>query len=302
MAAVISQLMVLFTFIIAGFILRKAKIVSAETSTMLSKLEVFLLCPAVNLRSFALNLNMGNIKEKSVYLILSTLVMIITIFIAKLLARAFTKDSYERGVYSYNFTTGNYGYMGYPLIQALYGPDDMFLNFVVFSIPVAIYIYTEGYRVLTASSKFTVKSVFTSPFIYSITIGAIIGLSGITLPNWITGVLDGASDCMAPIAMIITGIVLAEYEILPLLKKYKVYIASILRLLVIPVCLMFILKAFGLSKEVITIATLFYAVPAGLNPVIFPSSIGRDCKTGLSMVLISNILCIITLPFIVSII
>ena len=107
---------------------------------------------------------------------------------------------------------------------------------------------------------------------------------------------------MAPIAMIITGIVLAEYDILPLFKEYKVYIASIIRLLIIPICLMFILKAFGLNKDVITIATLFYAVPAGLNPVIFPSSIGRDCRTGLAMVLISNILCIITLPFIISII
>ncbi len=301
MAAVISQLLILFTFIVIGYVLKKAKVVTFETSSMLSKLEVFLFCPAVNLSSFANNLNMGNIREKSVYLIISVCVIIITVFGAKLLARVFTKDSYERGVFSYNFTTGNYGYMGYPLVQALYG-DDMFLNFVIFSIPVAIYIYTEGYRVLTASNKFTLKSIFSSPFIYSITIGAIIGLSGFKLPTWIAGVLDGASDCMAPIAMIITGIVLAEYSILPLFKKYKAYIASIIRLLIIPIVLMLILKALGINKEVITIAAFFYAVPAGLNPVIFPNSIGRDCKTGLSMVLISNILCLATIPFIISII
>ncbi len=301
MAAVISQLLILFSFIIIGYFLKKLKVVTHETSSMLSKLEVFLFCPAVNLSSFADNLNIGNIKEKSVYLILSICIIIITVFGAKLLARSFTKDSYERGVFSYNFTTGNYGYMGYPLVQALYG-DDMLLNFIIFSIPFTFYIYTEGYRVLTAEDKFSLKSIFKSPFVYSISAGLIIGLSGIQLPNWIKGVLDGASDCMAPIAMIITGIVLAEYSILPLLKKYKAYIASLIRLLIIPVVLMLILKAFNVSTEVITIATFFYAVPAGLNPVIFPNSIGRDCRAGLSMVLISNILCIITIPLIVTLI
>ena len=301
MVSVISQLLILFTFIIIGYTLKKTKVVTFETSSMLSKLEVFLFCPAVNFSSFANNLNIVNIKEKSVYLIISICVIVITIFGAKLLARVFTKDIYERGVFSYNFTTGNYGYMGYPLVQAIYG-DDMLLNFIIFSIPVAFYIYTEGYRVLTAEDKLTLKSIVKSPFLYSISAGLIVGLSGIQLPGWINGVLDGASDCMAPIAMIITGIVLAEYNILPLLKKYKAYIASAIRLLIIPIILMLILKSLGINKEVITIATFFYSVPAGLNPVIFPNSIGKDCKTGLSMVLISNILCIITIPLIVTLI
>ena len=68
-----------------------------------------------------------------------------------------------------------------------------------------------------------------------------------------------------------------------------------LRLVVLPVCLTLVMKVlFG--SEIALVAFLFYAMPCGLNTVVFPKSVGENCMTGASMAMISTVLCALTIP------
>ncbi len=294
MIEVLKQLFILFSFIFIGYILRKKHVVTEHAAPILSKLLVYVFAPAVSLKSLSTNLNLHNVHEKYLYLVVAVILLVIVFFAAKWLSERFSDDSYEKSVYTYSFTVSNYGYMGYALVQAPFG-DDMLLNMVLFSVPTTIYIYTEGLRILTEQNKISFRNLV-NPAMFAIVAGAFFGLAGIKLPEMADGILTGAGNCMAPVSMIMTGFVLAEYGLKPLFLNAKIYVASVFRLLVIPLAVMAILLLFRVDSSVVLIAVLFYSLPAGLNGVVFPKMINKDCKTGLSIAVLSNLFCIFTIP------
>ena len=91
-----------------------------------------------------------------------------------------------------------------------------------------------------------------------------------------------------------------------MLKKRKVYLATALRLLVLPVigiAFLFALKyllgalfSLNISNNVLFLAFVATATPIGLNTVVFPEAYGGNSEIGASMTMISHTLCVITSP------
>ena len=101
---------------------------------------------------------------------------------------------------------------------------------------------------------------------------------------------------MGPLAMILTGFVIGNYKFTSLLKDVKIYIATFLRLIVLPAFFIMLLMLTGADKLTLQLAFFGFATPLGLNTVIFPAAYGSDSKTGASMSMISHTLCVITIP------
>ena len=101
---------------------------------------------------------------------------------------------------------------------------------------------------------------------------------------------------MGPMAMLLAGVVIGEYNFSELLKNKKIYIVTLLRLIIIPAVFVSVLKLFNVSHEIIVIMLIAYATPMGLNTVVFPAAYGGDTKTGAAMTMISSILSIATIP------
>ena len=92
------------------------------------------------------------------------------------------------------------------------------------------------------------------------------------------------------------GFVIGDYPFKNLLSLKKVYIAMVLRLLILPIVIIAILVLCGANKHIATLALFAYATPLGLNTVVFPAVYGGDTQTGAGMAMISHILCIVTIP------
>ena len=59
---------------------------------------------------------------------------------------------------------------------------------------------------------------------------------------------------------------------------------------------MILAKIIGLSAQIAMLAVFAFSCPSGMNVVVFPASYGQDCKTGASIVLISSLGSILTVP------
>ena len=80
------------------------------------------------------------------------------------------------------------------------------------------------------------------------------------------------------------------------LKNGKVYIATLLRLIVIPAIAYLI--CLGLKLELLApMVLIITCMPCGLNTIVFPKLIGEDCKPGARLALITHVLSIATIPF-----
>jgi hypothetical protein len=85
-----------------------------------------------------------------------------------------TKNSYEQRVYKYSVPISNYAYLGYVLVEDLFGSTGL-ADMMLFCLPFGIYTYSFGYSILTGRGK-SLKRII-NPIIISIFLGMIVGLT-----------------------------------------------------------------------------------------------------------------------------
>ena len=311
----LSAISTLFIYMAIGFVLTRLGILPRETSKVLSKLVVWVFYPALGFITMAKNCTVETLEKNATNIIFSTIALGVAIVIALLIAPFFArKDSYEIGIYKYSLTFANNGYMGDPLVQAIYG--DLALSYYKFlTLPLNIAIYTWGVSNLIPKDKSGKNNLIRiiNPSTVAIILGIVFGISGLgkMLPEFATNVLDSLKACMGPSAMLLAGCTVAGYKIPNMLKNKKAYIATGLRLILLPtliLSLIYFIKeganlAFGLRIDNSFLLLLFFAfaTPLGLNTVVYPESFGGDPEPGAGMTLISHTLCVITIPILFSI-
>jgi predicted permease len=101
---------------------------------------------------------------------------------------------------------------------------------------------------------------------------------------------------MSPLAMLLTGFVIGEYSIKKLLGIKRIYLASFIRLIIIPLVFVVVLRLLSVEESIVKYALCATAMPLGLNTVIFPAAYGGDTTPGASMALISHVMSVITIP------
>ena len=301
--ATLSPMLVMFMCMIIGFVLKKKNLVPDNGDTVFSKLENYILVPALIMSTF---MNYCTVESLSKYynlILYCAIALVIALIISVPLSKLFAKnDAYKRNIYKYALTFGNFSFMGNAIVPAILGAADseILYKYLLFILPLNLAVYTWGVIILIpkGEGKQNPLKNLLNPIFISILIGAAIGLTGINkyMPSFITTTIDYCKACMAPLAMVLTGFVIGGYSIKELLSNKQVYIATALRLFIIPAILLVMLKLIGASALVLTLALFAYATPLGLNTVVFPAAYGGDTKTGASMAMISHTLCVISIP------
>lgn len=296
----VKSVLILAVFIVLGFVLSKAKIINNSHSQLLSGILVYIFLPCKIFSTMITNFTVEYIKEKYVILLYGIGLLLFFLIIAKLTSGLFSKDKYEKSVYIYSIVTPNLGYLGYPIVESIFGEIGL-LNFIVFSTPTNIFATTAGYCILT-KTKFSFLSLIKKPPIIFTFLGAIIGMSGIKIAadGVIMSVVKDASNCLAPISMLLVGMVISEYKLLEFLKEKRIYVMTALRLIIIPFILGGALVLIRAPKDVILSAVSMYSMSFGFNPIVFGKLVGEDCKLGAGLACISTIVGCITIPFVIS--
>lgn len=79
---------------------------------------------------------------------------------------------------------------------------------------------------------------------------------------------------------------------------YRIYIASVIRLIVIPLVFITVASFFELPNSFIICAICSLAMPLGINTIVIPSAYGKDTSAAAGMALVSHVLSCITIPII----
>lgn len=296
-SATFNQMLVLFIFMAVGFLLNKKELLPSDSSAVLSKLETYLFVPCLVFSVFYKYCTVENFKQKSVYILYGTAIMAVSLVIGIFLAKLFAKDGYLRKIYTYSFAVANFSFMGNAVVLGVFGEEILF-DYMIFTLPLNLYVYSIGTASLIPNEKggsISLKALV-NPIFISLILGAICGLCAIPLPKFITSAVSSAGACMSPIAMLLTGFVIGGYSLKKLASDKKIYLASVIRLIILPTVFMLVLLALKTDSAIIRAALCATAMPLGLNTVVFPAAYGGDTTPGASMALISHLISIVTIP------
>lgn len=293
----VNQLINMFFFMAIGYVFRKKGILDIHAGGALSRLIVNVFMPAMVVRSFSRDLNLEVLGDKLMIVLLSCAVLFVTAVGSVYLSRLFSKDRATQGIYVYSFTIPNLGYMGYPLVGAIFGQSAL-LDAMVYCLSYNVFIYTIGMQVLTSQRNKSILGLLTNPTIIAMLVGMVLGLCSITLPDVVIGILDTATACVSPCAMILTGTVFARINVKSIFTSWRAYAASAIRLLGIPLVTLAILKLCHVPDNWILPCVAILAMPLGLNSVIFPEAYGGDSESGAKVCFMSAILAVVTIPIV----
>ena len=308
--ATLTPMLTLFLCMAIGFIAYKSKILPENAGKVMAKMETWIFCPALNFITMARNCTVKSVGTHAINSVIACVSVTIAMTIATFLARLFVKNpSPERGVYMYALAFANSGYVGDPVVLSLFG-EVALSYYKLFCLPLSIMIYTWGISVLVPSDKnqkSVLKKLMNAPTV-ALVLGIIAGLTGLgaILPTPVVNTLDSLKSCMGPVGMLLAGFTVAKYSMRRMLTNKRVYVASALRLSVLPAViitalfgaktLLSLLLGTPIDNTVLFLAFFALAAPLGLNTVIFPEAYGGDPETGAGMAMISHTLCVLTIP------
>ena len=300
--ATLNQMLVLFIFMALGFFLNKKRLLPLDDSVVLSKLETYAFVPCLVFSVFYKYCTVENFKQKWTYMLYGAAVMAVSLPIGIVLAKFFAKDGYLKKIYTYSFAVANFSFMGNAVVLGVFGEKVLF-DYMIFTLPLNLYVYSIGTASLIPTEKggkISVKT-FVNPIFIALILGAVCGLLSVPLPKFITTAISSAGACMSPLAMLLTGFVIGEYNLKTLANDKKVYLASVIRLIILPSAFMAVLLLLKTDKDIIRVALCATAMPLGLNTVVFPAAYGGDTTPGAGMALVSHLISVITIPVMFSI-
>lgn len=290
-------MLVLFCCIVIGFVLNKKHLLPENGHTVLSKLENYVLVPALTLNTFMNYCTVESLSTQWKTVVLAAVAVLVAVGIAYLLAGRFEKDAYNKNIYRYAIAFGNFGFMGNAIVPAILGEEFLY-PYMLFTLPLNIGVYTWGLTIMVPKGegkKNPLKNLL-NPVVVGMLIGILLGLTGLRLPAFLATTVGNLSACMGPLAMVLTGFVIGNFPLKALLSKKRVYLVTFLRLFVLPAFFVGLLWLLGADKLTLTLCLFAYATPLGMNTVVFPAAYGGDTTTGASMAMISHTLCVVTIP------
>ncbi len=295
-ASTANQMLMLMLFLAVGYILAKSGIMPGNADATLAKLETYLIMPAMIISTFAAHCTPAALMQGGKLLLIASVCAVAAIAISFPLSAAFAKPGAIRGIYRYAFSFANASYVGNVVILNVFG-SEMLFQYLMFGIPYFFATYTWGFLTLTSEygRKFSWKQLL-QPIILALFIGAFLGLAQIALPPFIGNAVESVAACLGPIAMLLTGMVIAKFPWKALLSDWRVYAATAIRLVALPAAFTLVARTCGVTDVALICVLAVTCMPFGLNTVVFPAAYGGDARPGASMAVISHVLSAITIP------
>ena len=297
--SVAEQVLILFILMMVGFGCTKAKFFTEECIAGIAKFVLYTVTPCVIVNSFNRDFDSTMLRGLGISFLAALGVHLFCILVAHLLL----KDKNESRQIVLRFATvfSNCGYMALPLQQAILGTDGVFYG-AGFVAVFNLVNWTYGLLLMGGKeTKITVKKVFINPGVIGVVIGMILFLSPIKLPRLILTPVQSLVALNTPLPMLIIGYYLAKINSLAVLKDGKLILSIVLRLVILPLSVFAILLLCGLRETLLTAMVIAASAPSAANTVLFSAMFKRDSELAVTLVSISTLFSVITMPLIVSV-
>lgn len=302
----LEQMIVLFILMGIGYFCYKKQIITDEVSKKLSAIVVNIANPALVLTGC-----MGEEKIRGEELLLTGVVMIsmyiVLLILAEVLPRLLRVDKKSRGTYRAMTVFSNIGFMGFPVISALYG-NGALLYAALFMIPYNILIYTYGVNAMSTEKKEGVEKgssklgrIFNIGVIACI-LTIIIYLTGIQMPEFVQKTVTNLSNLTAPLSMMVIGASLATIDLKKLFLDARLLVFSVIKLILIPVIGMLIIKQFVSNEIICGVCMVMLATPVGSMTAMLAQQYDGDYEMASKGVALTTILSVVTMPLVSALI
>ncbi len=296
----LEVMVVLFTIVILGYVACKLGYMGDKFDKKLSSIVVDITSPLLVLSSV-----MGpELPDRTLILPLvgvGFLTYILLLVFGFWVPRLITKNHDDQGMIGFTLMFANVGFIGYPIVSSIFGPKAVFYA-ALLNVPNTFFIFTAG--IMLVKGEYSLKQFdpkeLVSPTLIAAFIAAIIVALGIHTPDLIARPVTMVGNVTIPAALMIIGSSMAKLPLKEIIGSPKVYVTSVLRLVVVPLCVYFFFKQLGVSPLVNDVNTVVIAMPAASFGTMFCLKYGRNPALMTEITFVTTLGSIFTIPLITT--
>lgn len=291
----IDTQLLLFLYMICGFIISRLRIIREDNRGVLVRLLMDVAMPMMVLNAF----NKPTTREEllsSLWVIAIALAgCVVTGLIGWLIWRRQPEN--KRKVLMYASMFSNAGNAGLPIINLVFGPVGVFYA-SMYLIPPRILQWTVGLGFFVKPEKGGwVKNVLLNPMVVMIYIGAVLMITGWQIPGVFGTAIANLGSMTGPLSMILIGATLAHMDWRMLFDK-TVLLTSFFRLIAFPLLFAALLRLTHADAMAMNICVILLAMPVASNTAAMAERYGGDHVFASACVSVSTLLSVVTVPLI----
>ena len=296
----IRQIAILFIMIFMGFTLVKTKLMKTEDSRSLSMVALYLIVPCVILEAFQVDYTPQTRDGLLLAFAAAILIHVILLLGGNILGKLFHLDPVEKASVIYS----NAGNLIIPIVTGVLGPEYVIYSSAFVSVQL-ILLWSHCRSMLSGEKKIEVKKILLNINMIAIFIGIILFITGLRLPKIINSAFSSVGSAIAPVCMIVAGMLLANLKMEQLRSFKKLPLIAFLRMIFFPLLMLVLLKFSGMSRlvdqgsTILLISFLATMTPAASTITQMSQIYERNAEYASVINVVTTLLCIITMPVMV---
>lgn len=299
----LQQMTALFLMMLIGYLCGKMGALDTASSKKISWLVINVGNPAMILAAGMDNESPVEMQKILLVVGLSLAIYGALLLIAVFFPRLLGVNEENYGVYRVMLIFSNIGFMGLPLLSALYGGESL-LYAAMFFFPFNILIYTYGIRAMKKADapkeEFQWKSILNVGVVSSV-IALVLYFARIHMPDFIVTTADSLSKITAPLSMMVIGASFLDFKLKELFTDIRLLIFSAVKLLLLPIAGTWIIMQLVPDRMICGVCMVMLATPVGSMTAMLAQQYDGDYGLASKGVALTTILSVATMPVVAAV-
>lgn len=292
---VLGQVATLFMMMGAGFGLGKLGKITQHGTTEFSTLLLYVVTPCIIIDSFQTDFDPALLHT----LEMGVACQMVCYGLYALLMRFFFRREEQdlRAPLQFGAMYGNTGFMGLPLIEAIMGPEAVIFA-VVALVLFNLWVWSHGLILMSGEKKLSWKKMILTPGMLGLLGGLPLFLTRTTLPGPLYTSVHFLGSLNTPLAMIVIGAQMARADLASTFRDKKLYEATGIKLVVIPLCTALLMLPFRGNHLLYVASVILAGTPTAGVTSMLAERFDKSPERTAQLVSFSTLLSILTLPLV----
>lgn len=298
---ILGKLLSLDALVCLGWLLVRFQVLEPKDSRVLSVLSLYLLMPCVILNSFQVTI-IPQVRQR---LAIALAVVVVTHTLLLLLNRWLHRPMGLDRVDQASVLYPNVANLTIPLAGTIWGPESAIYTSPFIAVQILL-LWSHGKALLSGQRQLHLRAMLCNADMLAIGAGLVLLANGWSLPRPAQDMVDTLAGLFSPISMLSAGILMGHMNLKRVFFCWRTWRSSLLRLVGVPVVALAVCKIFSLcpwaqaGQDALLVVYMIWAMPPAISVIQFSQVYGQDTHHASGVNLLSTLLCILTLPLMVT--
>ena len=298
---IINKMIQLFLVLALGYLLQKIGQMDKSFNKKLTSLLLNVTTPAMILHAVLSTEEGAYEYQVGMAFVVGIAYFIVIPLIGWLIAQVLRVHKPQQGAYIFMTTFGNVGFMGFPVINAIFGSGAM-LYAAIFNMLFNLFAFTIGARMMLygtgQKTEMNLKHLLT-PGMLSSLLALLLFFLKLPFPAIIVDTFDMVGSLTTPTAMLVIGSTLATIPLKEVFGEFRIYPYALLKQIILPVLLFPLLRLLIADELLRGVLLILIAMPVANLAVLFSTEYGGDEKLTAKAIFLTTLLSVCTIPLLV---